>query len=95
MGPTRMRLSKPDSAVISGYAGWAPKQLESGCARGHWHGLTADSDQLSFESVCIAGFKDIIFWLSALFCMVEVASSHDLNRQISVLVAAKSRSQKL
>ena len=61
MGPTRMRLSKPDSAVISGYAGWAPKQLESECARGYWHGLTADSDQLSFESVCIAGFKDIIF----------------------------------
>jgi len=32
--------------IYAGYAGWAPKQLESECDRGHWHVLTADTETL-------------------------------------------------
>jgi putative AlgH/UPF0301 family transcriptional regulator len=32
--------------IYAGYAGWAPKQLESECDRGHWHVLKADTETL-------------------------------------------------
>jgi putative transcriptional regulator len=32
--------------IYAGYAGWAPKQLESEYNRGHWHVLKADTDTL-------------------------------------------------
>ena len=32
--------------IYAGYAGWAPKQLESECDRGHWHILKADTETL-------------------------------------------------
>ena len=32
--------------IFAGYAGWAPKQLESECDRGHWHVLKADTETL-------------------------------------------------
>jgi putative transcriptional regulator len=32
--------------IYAGYAGWAPKQLESECDRGHWHVLNADTETL-------------------------------------------------
>ena len=32
--------------IYAGYAGWAPKQLESECDRGHWHVLKADPETL-------------------------------------------------
>ncbi len=32
--------------IYAGYAGWAPKQLESEFDRGHWHVLNADTETL-------------------------------------------------
>ena len=32
--------------IYAGYAGWAPDQLESECARGDWHVLKADTETL-------------------------------------------------
>jgi putative AlgH/UPF0301 family transcriptional regulator len=32
--------------IYAGYAGWAPKQLESEFDRGHWHVLKADTETL-------------------------------------------------
>ena len=32
--------------IYAGYAGWAPEQLESECARGDWHILKADAETL-------------------------------------------------
>jgi putative transcriptional regulator len=32
--------------IYAGYAGWASKQLESECDRGHWHVLKADNETL-------------------------------------------------
>ena len=32
--------------IYAGYAGWAPKQLESELDRGHWHVLKADTETL-------------------------------------------------
>jgi putative transcriptional regulator len=32
--------------IFAGYAGWAPKQLESEYDRGHWHVLKADTETL-------------------------------------------------
>ncbi len=32
--------------IFAGYAGWAPKQLESEFDRGHWHVLKADTETL-------------------------------------------------
>ncbi|MGD8208847.1 MAG: YqgE/AlgH family protein [Desulfobacterales bacterium] len=32
--------------IYAGYAGWAPKQLESELDRGHWHVLKADAETL-------------------------------------------------
>ena len=32
--------------IFAGYAGWAPKQLESEFDRGHWHVLNADTETL-------------------------------------------------
>ena len=32
--------------IYAGYAGWAPKQLESECDRGHWHVMKADAETL-------------------------------------------------
>jgi putative transcriptional regulator len=46
----RRLIKKPDEderfRIYAGYAGWAPKQLESECDRGHWHVLTADTETL-------------------------------------------------
>jgi putative transcriptional regulator len=43
-------VKKPDKEerfrIYAGYAGWAPKQLESEYNRGHWHVLKADTDTL-------------------------------------------------
>ncbi len=32
--------------IFAGYAGWAPRQLESECGRGDWHVLDADAETL-------------------------------------------------
>jgi putative transcriptional regulator len=32
--------------IYAGYTGWAPKQLESECDRGHWHVMKADAETL-------------------------------------------------
>jgi putative transcriptional regulator len=32
--------------IYAGYTGWAPKQLESECDRGHWHVTKADAETL-------------------------------------------------
>jgi putative transcriptional regulator len=32
--------------IFAGYAGWAPKQLESECNRGDWHVLQADAETI-------------------------------------------------
>ena len=36
--------TKEKFRVYVGYAGWAPHQLESECARGDWHVINADAD---------------------------------------------------
>jgi putative transcriptional regulator len=39
-------LEEEGFKIFAGYAGWAPKQLESELDRGHWHVLNADTETL-------------------------------------------------
>ncbi len=39
-------LKEEKFQIFAGYAGWAPKQLESEFDRGHWHILKADIETL-------------------------------------------------
>ena len=44
--PIKRTVKKERFRIFAGYAGWAPKQLESEFSRGHWHVLKADTETL-------------------------------------------------
>jgi len=45
--------------IYAGYAGWAPKQLESELDRGNWHVLKADTETL-FDKKASDIWQDLI-----------------------------------
>jgi putative transcriptional regulator len=50
--------------IYAGYAGWAPKQLESEFDRGHWHVLKADTETL-FDKKSSEIWQELIQRVSA------------------------------
>ena len=60
----RAKGPKSDLRIFTGYAGWAPDQLENEIARGDWHPIPADAD-LVFRSDTEKLWLDLIRRASA------------------------------
>jgi putative transcriptional regulator len=77
--------------IYAGYAGWAPKQLESECDRGHWHVLKADTETL-FDKKSSEIWQELIQRVSVKW--VRTINSGKLLKKATSVIRYVGRSSK-